>query len=622
MKPKKKEKLKLSQQTEESNEADLEKFTQAFEKPTKIYRYLRTRHIVSPIFLTRSLYYMQQRRSVSNAKRKSFKVDSLLAKKKVTVKQEVLENSVKYLKLEFVGFYDKEVPKYTTHVEVEAIVTKIHQKRKDEGSPHMKQTSLGTVTVPVNPSENQSSLDGTQSAGSPACRATIVSQEGFDFSSRKSVQSYVLHLSVTCRLSHPHLNGVCTDEPQPKKRRSAMNGCSSVEEEEDVVVYGAELSVIGRHSQCMLQDGDYDLLLQELGSKFSSRRDSMWERAHRNKPIEPIEVFDCCPLLKFKLSWTDDMEGNQPCKVSPSEFLSNNQYSNEIRFSGFDMDNSPLKLKEETQSTPQKRIQIIYQFLYNDNTRQQTDTRDSFHCPWCAINCEKLYSLLKHLRLSHARFNFIYVPHPKGARIDVSVNDSYDGSYAGNPQDLNSHIGFAFSRLGPVRRTSITHVIVYRPKRPVPSLLEFYEPEKENQVCRQIIQGHNRLYYRTNTCLPLKPHEVDEDSEDEVTPLWLQQKSINLIDEFTDVNEGEKELMKLWNLHCMKYAYISDCQIPAACSTFVEEQGRTIMERHLEKNFLVHLVNMFDFSLLSPDNVQRTMWQLYTMKEDLELSAP
>ena len=57
---------------------------------------------------------------------------------------------------------------------------------------------------------------------------------------------------------------------------------------------------------------------------------------------------------------------------------------------------------------------------------------------------------------------FVNQHHPKGSRIDVTVNDHYDGSYAGNPQDLNSHIGFAFSRLGPVRRTAITHVMVYR----------------------------------------------------------------------------------------------------------------------------------------------------------------
>jgi hypothetical protein len=28
-----------------------------------------------------------------------------------------------------------------------------------------------------------------------------------------------------------------------------------------------------------------------------------------------------------------------------------------------------------------------------------------------------------------------------------------------------------------------------------------------------------------------------------------------MIDEFTDVNEGEKELMKMWNLHVMKHKY-------------------------------------------------------------------
>ena len=28
---------------------------------------------------------------------------------------------------------------------------------------------------------------------------------------------------------------------------------------------------------------------------------------------------------------------------------------------------------------------------------------------------------------------------------------------------------------------------------------------------------------------------------------------LQMIDEFTDVNEGEKEVMKLWNLHMMKH---------------------------------------------------------------------
>lgn len=65
--------------------------------------------------------------------------------------------------------------------------------------------------------------------------------------------------------------------------------------------------------------------------------------------------------------------------------------------------------KEEEQSTPKKRQRVFYQFLYNNSTRHQNEARDDLHCPWCAINCVHLYGLLKHLRLCHARFNFIYV---------------------------------------------------------------------------------------------------------------------------------------------------------------------------------------------------------------------
>lgn len=52
---------------------------------------------------------------------------------------------------------------------------------------------------------------------------------------------------------------------------------------------------------------------------------------------------------------------------------------------------------------------VTLKFLYNNNTRQQTEARDDLHCPWCTLNCRKLYSLLKHLKLCHSRFIFNYV---------------------------------------------------------------------------------------------------------------------------------------------------------------------------------------------------------------------
>ena len=48
-----------------------------------------------------------------------------------------------------------------------------------------------------------------------------------------------------------------------------------------------------------------------------------------------------------------------------------------------------------------------------------------------------------------------------------------------------------------------------------------------------------RLYHHTTTCLPIYPKEMDIDSEGENDPEWLQNKTMMMIDEFTDVNEGK-----------------------------------------------------------------------------------
>lgn len=64
------------------------------------------------------------------------------------------------------------------------------------------------------------------------------------------------------------------------------------------------------------------------------------------------------------------------------------------------------------------------------------------------------------------------------------------------------------------------------------------------------------MYHHTSTCLPIYPKEMDVDSENESDPKWLQKKTTMMIDDFTDVNDGEKELMKMWNLHVMKHGYM------------------------------------------------------------------
>jgi len=83
--------------------------------------------------------------------------------------------------------------------------------------------------------------------------------------------------------------------------------------------------------------------------------------------------------------------------VSNIFLASNSRRSSSVQNAHGSMDSSSNKLK------------IVYQFLYNNNSRQQTEASEDLHCPWCTLDCFTLYALLKHLKLCHARFTFSYV---------------------------------------------------------------------------------------------------------------------------------------------------------------------------------------------------------------------
>lgn len=104
-------------------------------------------------------------------------------------------------------------------------------------------------------------------------------------------------------------------------------------------------------------------------------------------------------------------------------------------------------------------------------------------------------------------------PIPGGARIDVSINELYDGSYTGSPHDLIAGAGrgtraTSGPRAGPTRRTCLTHVLVCRPRprrRPHRhSLAEFLELDDSEVVeaQRPYLTGHNR-WVGFGNCRPL-----------------------------------------------------------------------------------------------------------------------
>ncbi|XP_061687226.1 polycomb protein suz12-B isoform X2 [Syngnathoides biaculeatus] len=614
----------------EQIQADHELFLQAFEKPTQIYRFLRTRNLIAPIFLHRTLTFMSHRNGRSNAKRKAFKVDNLLQTVEKMKGEQESPSLSSHLQLTFTGFFHKdEKPSQNSEneqnsVSLEVLLVKVcHKKRKDVSCP-VKQVPTGKKQVPLNPDSQQSKL--------ASCPSLVVSSNEFEPSNSHMVKSYSLLFRVS-RAGRRDANGLPNGEAnenidvrdtQSRKKRNS----SHKEEGDTTETYVAQMTVFDKNRRLQLLDGEYEVSMQGMEDSPVSKKRATWETILDGKRLPPFETFSQGPTLQFTLRWTGEASGKSTAPVAKPLATRNSDTSGpmETRTSHHratplvkeSVSTDPQTRKELVTCEPRQKLRIFYQFLYNNNTRQQTEARDDLHCPWCTLNCSKLYSLLKHLKLSHSRFIFNYVPHPKGARIDVSINECYDGSYVGNPQDIHSQPGFAFSRNGPVKRTAVTHILVCRPKRTKPSLSEFLESEDgELEQQRTYVSGHNRLYFHSDSCMPLRPQEMEVDSEDERDPEWLREKTATQLDEFTDVNEGEKEVMKLWNLHVMQHGFIADNQMNQAIMLFVDDCGAHIVRRNLCRNFLLHLVSMHDFNLVGTATIDRAMTRLKQIQEEL-----
>ena len=124
--------------------------------------------------------------------------------------------------------------------------------------------------------------------------------------------------------------------------------------------------------------------------------------------------------------------------------------------------------------------------------------------------------------------------------------------------------------------------------------------------------GHRRTYFHTATLQPIEPEAFeDSDSEEEDAPLWLRDHYQRKVEEFTDVNQGEKELMQIWNAFLLSIkpseVVVCDGQIGNLLLTFVQRFGERLHKRGLRRNFILHLANLYDYGLLAPSLMRRVV---------------
>ncbi|KAK7590161.1 hypothetical protein V9T40_001774 [Parthenolecanium corni] len=597
---------------------DQELFIQAYEKPTQIYKFLRARFKHSPYFLYRNITYMTHRTRKRKSSRSCVKIDNL-AERMVAQKRETSLATTKFefLTIKYLGFFSKDGS--TEPVKVDTLLMKVSNKKRKVNNCPVETKQFDPVFIPCNPPDD----------ASPMKTKIVIPTENLNLTNGHSVKSYNLLVLVGIVAKNGFTKDVDLNGPSAKKRK-----LSNGKEDKSDFQYGTNLTVYDKLNRCLLPDGDYQLLMHELtpNSPKISHVNTTWETIpdlEENETSPAFQNYAAGPNLKLRLRWTNNPDGDEiPTdssvpEIDGSETTLNNCCSNK---ENNNPDTNGVVKVSSSSTKEESNFQIIFQFLYSNNSRQQTEPYRGYNCPWCPkLDCLNLYSLLKHLKLCHARFAFTYTEIPNGARIDVSLNDKYDGSYIGASRDIvHGSIGLGRKR-GPVRRAPVSKILVCHPKRPrVCSLIEFLHEKDDVDVVdgRAFISGHNRLYHHTTTCLPIYPKEMEVDSEDENDPKWLQKKTTMMIDDFTDVNDGEKELMKMWNLHVMKHGFVGDCQIPLASTMFLESRGQELLRKNLYRNFVLHMCNMFDFGLVSPVTVYTTIQRLQEMiGEGTEIST-
>lgn len=121
--------------------------------------------------------------------------------------------------------------------------------------------------------------------------------------------------------------------------------------------------------------------------------------------------------------------------------------------------------------------------------------------------------------------------------------------------------------------------------------------EERRMVKRQLQfpPGESRTLYHVRTSLPITHGEP----EAEESYQWLTDLSLRQIDEFVDLNEGEKALMKMWNAYSFLHPCYGDRMMPALLHGFVRQHAKDIMNRNLYYNFVLHVYNLVDFGIIN-----------------------
>lgn len=254
---------------------------------------------------------------------------------------------------------------------------------------------------------------------------------------------------------------------------------------------------------------------------------------------------------------------------------------------------------------------VWFHFLYHSMLRRMSEKRAEYSCAWCNMFAGSLRGLVAHLVSSHDRFRFqATVGHDNIPHIYVMVMQEHQSRRGSSgrrsalseleilPSEEPSRFEHHFTHMsgkkyGPYGSQTVESVEGL--------MQEFDEMDELSQEQPQEFYAPllQRQYFHSRTGAVVLDHEKDYDSDDDVDETWITKQSERLLDEFEDVSLEEKEFMKKWNRHVKEFKILADFMVASSCRMFARKHGKWLLDHGLRHNFLLHLLNLWDNSLLN-----------------------
>lgn len=273
---------------------------------------------------------------------------------------------------------------------------------------------------------------------------------------------------------------------------------------------------------------------------------------------------------------------------------------------------------------------------------------------WSGRSCKYVEELLRHLRGFHSHFSYdLMVDSDANLHVLMSRLDEEDTSspgrvggfvfYGGSWRDTmtaESLPSIAMSGLLATKtkfdeymQRKLKKQHLSQPSSPS-SLADLSTTERavatavleRAVVSQQVTRGfgssarrtsdHARQYFHCNGSA-VDAWELSYESDDDASARWMHQMANNLLDEYEDISIREKAFMKLWNAFVNSFPLHADTYVRHGALLFARRMAPHIIEKGLRHIFLVHLISLWDFSLLTSEDLITCMTTVDAYKVSL-----